>query len=409
VSDDIEALLRSGMAERVDAAPVFDDPGLADAAIAGAGRIRRQRRVAAAASGAGLLVLGAATFVWQPWTVPDKGDEMMASDTSTNEAQRELDMEFVVETEDGVYEVINQDDAAVPIGDEEPLSVSRLSDAYLVEGANSVQTISLDGGEGMSIDKPRADETRVQVNRAGEGFALITPNDDYEYEQYSMVDLSASEIDALSTEDASGDAGADAGEAVEPSSFTIDAGLALVDWSSATTVFSADLISTTGGNTGPYYFNEQYQWGLGSVAEAGFDTAVIADSTDPNYLCVADLEPGVGVATANEQCGPADSADMEEYLAVASGGARDPLAVSEEAMAWQQGTVYPFEDADLGENRTRFDNAENWWTDPLSRWHLAANPGDRTWLLVEMGEDGSTTVSELSPPNGAVMPVLSYT
>jgi hypothetical protein len=409
VSDDIEALLRSGMAERVDAAPVFDDPGLADAAIAGAGRIRRQRRVAAAASGAGLLVLGAATFVWQPWAMPDKEDGMMASDTSTNEAQRELDMEFVVETEDGSYEVINQDDAAVPIGDEEPVDVYRLTDAYLVEGANEVQTVGLDGSEGLTLEKARAEETRVQVNRAGEAFALITPSDDYEFEQFSMVDVSASALDPLAAEDASGDAGADAGGAAEPPTFTVDIGLSLVDWSAATTVFTADLTSITGGETGPYMFNEEYDWGLDSVAQAGFDAAVIADSSDPSYLCVADLEPGVGVTTTTEQCGPADSADVEEYLAVASGGASDSLAAAEQTLAWQESGAYPFDDADLGEHRTRFDNAEHWWTDPLNRWQLAASPGDRTWILVEMGEDGSTTVSELSPPNGSLMPVLSYT
>jgi hypothetical protein len=413
VSDDIEALLRSGMAERVDAAPVFDDPGLADAAIAGAGRLRRQRRFAAAASGAGLLVLGAATFVWQPWTLPDKGDDgMLAADTSTAEAQRELDMEFVVETDDGTYEVINQDDTAIPIGEEEPLNVFRLSDAYVVESATAVETLGLDGSEGVSLPKTSEFETQVRINQSGEQFAVVTPTDEeYEYEQYSVFDASAFGIETLATEgDADADASADAfGEGVEPASFTLSAALTVVDWSATTAVFSADLVSTSGGNAGPYLFNQEYDWGLESVGEAGFDSVVIADSTDPNYLCVADLDPGVGVATANEECGPADSAEVEEYLAVASSGESDALAISDEARAWQEGDHYLMNDADLGEDRARFENAENWWTDPLHRWQLAANPGDRTWLLLEATDDGSTTLSELSPPNGALMPVLSYT
>jgi hypothetical protein len=405
VSDDIEALLRSGMAERVDAAPVFDDPGLADAAIAGAGRIRRQRRVAAAASGAGLIVLAAATFVWQPWAMPDKTDDgMLAADTSTNEAQRDLDMEFVVETDDGAYELLTQDDDAVRLGGEEPTSVSRLTDAYLVEREASLQVLSFDGAEGTEVDKPRGDETMVEVNQAGEQFAMVSPADD-DYEQYEYIVYDANTGIVEEPPSTLGDAGGEP----EPASFTVDVGLSLVDWSAATAVFSADLISTSGGSTGPYYFNEQYQWGLDSVAEAGFDTAVIADSTDPSYLCVADLEAGVGVAAVNEECGPADSAEVEEYLAVASGGASDALEISDQAVAWMEGGMSLLEDADLGENQTRFENSENWWTDPLHRWQMAANPGDRTWLLIEAADDGSTTVSELYPPDGALMPVLSYT
>ncbi|NUQ88563.1 MAG: hypothetical protein HOQ43_08895, partial [Glycomyces artemisiae] len=67
MNGDIEALLRSGLAEQAERAPeTADDAGLADLAIAGAHRIRRRRRIGAAAGGAGILVIGAGVFALQP-------------------------------------------------------------------------------------------------------------------------------------------------------------------------------------------------------------------------------------------------------------------------------------------------------------------------------------------------------
>lgn len=398
MSDEFEALLRSGMAQRVDAAPVFDDPGLADAAIAGAGRIRRRRRVAAATSGASLLVLGAAAFVWHPWSAQvNERDDVIAADTSTAEAQREFDMEFVVEV-DGMYEVHNLHDDTVTLGDVEPTGVYRLATSYLAESEAMVWTTGLEGEVGASFEKPSPDETYVRVNEAGEQFAMVTPTADFAEEEYSLLDVAAVN-----------EATAGGGGEVEPVTFTTSYDLSLLDWTAATAVFSADLHPTTGGDPGSnYMFNEVFDWGLNSVAAAGFESAVITDVSDPSYLCVADLEAGGGVATPRETCGPAGSAEVKEYLAVASGGASDPVAISEKELASQEEVVFPPEGADLGEYETRFMNGERWWSDPLNRWQMTGNVGDRTWLLLETLDD-EMALTELSPPAGAIMPVLSYT
>jgi hypothetical protein len=400
VSDDIEALLRSGMVERVDAAPVFDDPGLAEAAIAGAGRIRRRRRIASAASGAGLLVLGAAAFVWQPWAAPDvtEDDGVTAADTSTEEAQNELDMEFVVEGDNGVYEIINQNGDSLAIGDREPSNVYRLDDAYLSESANEVWTTSFDGDSGMSFEKQSTDETYLRINTVGEQFAMITPTANYTTEEYSLVDVTMADPST-----------GEAGDTGEPAvAFSVSYDLSLIDWTAATAVFSADLYTTTGGNSGPYMFNEEFDWGLESVAAAGFESVVIADASDPNYLCVEDLDAGVGVTSTQEVCGQADSTEVEEYLAVASGGASDPVDISATVLEEQTGEMYPAEETDLGEYQSRFDESEFWWTDPLGRWQVTASEGDRTWLLLDTS-DGEPRATELEIPPGAIMPVLSYT
>jgi hypothetical protein len=404
VSDEFEALLRSGMAERVDAAPAFDDLGLADAAIAGAGRIRRQRRVAAAASGAGLLVLGAAAFVWQPWMGPGLPDDgVTAADTSAAEARSQLDMEFVVEDDDGLYNVINAEGDSVTLGDQEPLGVYRLGGAYLAESADEVWTTSFDGESRTSYPKG-SDDTYLRVNEAGEQFAMITTSPDMAVEEYSIVN--AAEANTLAEDEASSGAG---GGLTDPVSFRTNYALTIHDWTDATVVFTADLYATTGGEPGTYYFNEQFDWGLESVGQAGFESVVIADSTDPNYLCVGDLEAGVGLAGDNEEiCGLADSTQVEEYLAVASGGASDPIEISGSVTDALEGEIFPLDDADLGEYQTRFENDEYWWSDPLGRWQMSASEGDTTWLLIEATDD-EPIVSELGPPPGALMPVLSYT
>jgi hypothetical protein len=403
VSDEFEALLRSGMAERVDAAPVFDDHGLADAAIAGAGRIRRQRRVASAASGAGLLVLGAAAFVWQPWMGPELPDDgVTAADTSVAEARSELDMEFVVEGDDGDYRIINAVGDDVTLGDQEPIGVYRLGGAYLAESAESIWTTSFDGEDRVTYPK-ESEETYLRVSETGEQFAMVTPSPDTAVEQYDLV--AAAETTTLAEEGAS--SGATGGQ-IDPVSFTTSFDLTLHDWDATTIVLTADLYSTTGGEPGTWHFNEQFGWGLDSVAQAGFESVVIADNTDPNYLCVGDLDPGVSVTVNEEKCGLADSTQVEEYLAVASGGASDPVDISESVLESFEGEVYPLDDADLGEYRTRFEDDEYWWSDPLGRWQVSASTGDQTWLLIE-ATDGEPTVSVLGPPPGALMPVLSYT
>lgn len=405
MSDEIEALLRSGMAERVDAAPVFDDPGLADAAIAGAGRIRRRRRVASAASGAGLLVLGAAAFVWQPWMGPGLPDDgATVSDTSAAEARSQLDMEFVVEGDDGQYGIINADGDSVSLGDQEPLGVYRLGDAYLAESADTVWTTSFDGAS--RTDYPKAsDDTYLRVSETGERFAMITTSPDLSVEDYSLV--ATADANTLAEEEASSGASG-GGELMDPVSFSTSYALTMHDWTDATVVFTADLYATTGGEPGTYYFNEQFGWGLDSVGLAGFESVVIADNTDPNYLCVGDLDPGVGFTENRETCGLADSTEVEEYLAVASGGASDPVEIAGSVTDELMGETYPLDNADLGEYQTRFENDEYWWSDPLGRWQMSASAGDTTWLLIEATDD-EPTVSELAPPRGALMPVLSYT
>ncbi|MCC3762828.1 hypothetical protein K3N28_07055 [Glycomyces sp. TRM65418] len=393
MSDDIEALLRSGMAERVDAAPVFDDPGLADAAIAGAVRIRKRRRVGAAASGAGLLVLGAAAFVWHPWLTPDKeGDGTLAADTSPAEAQNELGMEFVVEDEGGAFEVINPDGAVVPLGDEQPQSVFRLADAYVAENEGAVWTTALDGGEGWRFEKADPGMTYLKVNAAGDAFAMATPNAAYTMEEYTLLNAS--------------EAAADDAE-LQSTTFVTSVEATLVTWDASTAVFTTDLYRASGGEAGStWYFNEEYDLGLESVAAAGFDAAVLVDRTDPNYVCVADMDPGGGMASATEECGPAESAPVEEYLAVASGGQSDPIEASMSVQSLIYEEAVPLADAELGEYEPAFVDAVEYWTDPLSRWQIA-NTG-RTWLLLE-NLDGEPVLSELEPPPGTLMPVLSYT
>jgi hypothetical protein len=390
MSDDIEAFLRSGLAERADSAPSYDDPGLADAAIAGAGRIRRRRRVAAAASGAGLLVLGAATFVWQPWIAPDgKGDDTIAADTSTTEAQNELDMEFVVQDDDG-YSVLNQDGDSVMLSDSEPDAVYKLADAYLAENASELWTVSFDGESGTAFEKPTADETYTKINSAGEQFAMITPAEDYSTEEVLLSDVTIS---------------ADP----EPLSFTTSYSLTLADWNDVTAVFTADLHSTTGGNAGSYYFNEEFDYGLDSVGAAGFESAVLVDAVDPSNICVADLDPAVGASSPTEQCGPADSPEMAEQLVIASGDdAADPTGFADDAVTTlESGGFIPLDDMNLGEYETRYYENDMFWTDPKGRWELSGTPGETTWLLINATGD-EPTLSELAPPSGAIMPVLSY-
>lgn len=394
MSDDIEDLLRSGLAARADAAPSYDDPGLADAAIAGAGRIRRRRRVASAASGAGLLVLGAAAFVYQPWFSTDDhdGDGTTAADTSTVEVQNEFDMEFVIADDSGSYSVLNQDGDSVALGDTEPTRVYRLADAYLAESPGEVWTVSVDGDSGTSYSKA-TEESYTKVSTGGEQFAIVTPTSDYESEEYSLYDVTI--------------AGAETEEETEPVAFTTSYAVTLADWNATTAVFTADLNSTTGGNSGPYYFNEEFDFGLESVSAAGFESVLLVDSMDPTNVCVSDLDPAAGTASGKEQCGPMDTAEVQDALVAASGDTEaDPTAVAGSVMDQVEGEYVPLADADLGKYETRFFEAM-FWTDPANTWQLSGTPGEETWLLIDAsGEEPE--LSELEPPSGALMPVLSY-
>ncbi|GAA2128106.1 hypothetical protein [Glycomyces algeriensis] len=395
MSEDIEALLRSGLAERADAAPVFDDPGLADLAIAGAGRLRRRRRVAAAAGGAGLLVLGAAV-VWNPLIAPHdgKGDgDIAAADTSTVEVQSEFGMEFLVQDGDGRYSVLNEDGESFAFDIEEPnANVYKLTTQYMAESSSDVWTIGLDGDELVSEQKPSID-TYTKINSAGDRYAMITPNAEYTEEEYSLVDVSLHEQS-------------------ETVGFTTNSLLTLDDWNASTAVFTTDLYSTTGGEASRYWFNDQFNFGFESVSAAGLEAAVLVDQTDPSYVCVADLDAR-GTASTQEECGPLSSVVVQETLADAAGeeGAEDAASITEGVVSMYQPDAMLFPDegeVDYGEYQELYDDAGEQWVDPAGRWVVWADRGDDTWLLIDHTGD-EPAVSELQPPDGAVMPIVSYT
>jgi hypothetical protein len=399
MSDDIESLLRSGLAERADAAPTFDDPALADLAIAGAGRIRRRRRAAAAASGAGLLVLGAAVFVWQPWLVPDDEGEngVIAADTNATEVQDEFAMEFLVAEPDGAYSVLTEDGDTIPFGAEEPPGdIYKLANTYMSETATSVLTVDFDG-EAVEIEKPSEAETYTTINGAGDRFAMVTPNSDFSTEDYSLVDVSLH-------------------GATEESEFSTSYAVTLEDWDDTTAVFTTDLNSATAGVAGDYYFNDDYQLGLESVSAAGFGTAVLVDTTDPEFVCVSDLD-AAGEVGDQEQCGPVDSDGVAQSLSLADEGApadvaADPTSLVERVIgnvqSMEDPDFAPLEDLDLGEYQQRYDSASEYWTDPMGEWQIAGNRDADSWLLIDASGD-EPVVSELEPPANAVMPILSYT
>ncbi|MEV3937725.1 hypothetical protein AB0K52_17300 [Glycomyces sp. NPDC049804] len=389
MSDDIEALLRSGMAERADAAPTFDDPGLADLAIAGAGRIRRRRRVAGAAGGAGLLVLGAAAFVWNPWIGFGEGDgDQMAADTTTIEVQDEFAMEFVV-YEDDAYHVFNEDGDTVPLDVDEPTGdVYKLATAYLWETDTEVWTGSFDGQSATTVERPSA-ETSIDVNGAGDQYLMYTPNEDYSMANYEVTNLSSPDLSETAT-------------------FTTRATMTLEDWDARTVVFTYDLHSSAAGEAGEWYFNEQYELGLEEVSAAGFESAVLVDTTDPNFVCVSDLD-AAGSASGREQCGPLDDEEIQAQIDFASGKKADAVPlVQGVAESYSFDTMMEVPEIDLGEYEGAYNNASYIWSDPKGEWELAGNPGDETWILIDSSGE-QPVVSELEVPEGAVQPVLSYT
>jgi hypothetical protein len=395
MSEDIEALLRSGLAERADAAPVFDDPGLADLAIAGAGRLRRRRRVAAAAGGAGLLVLGAAV-VWNPLVAPHYGDgdgDMAAADTSTVEVQNEFGMEFLVQDGDGRYSVLNEDGVSFAFDIEEPNArVYKLTTQYMTESESDVWTIGLDGDQLVGEQKPSID-TYTKVNSAGDRYAMITPNAAYSEEEYSLVDVSLHEQS-------------------ETIGFTTNSLLTLEDWNASTAVFSADLYDVTGGEASQPWFNDEFNFGLETVSAAGLEAAVLVDQTDPTHVCVSDLDAR-GTASGQEECGPLASEVIQTSIADAAGeeGAQDAAAITEGVVSMYQPDTMLIPDegeVDYGEYQELYEDAGEEWVDPAGRWVIWADRGDDTWLLIDYSGD-EPAVSELQPPDGAVMPIVSYT
>jgi hypothetical protein len=393
VNGDIEALLRSGLAEQAERAPTtVEDPALADLAIAGAHRIRRRRRVGAAAGGAGLLVLGAGAFVLQPLlNTADPG--LNAADTTTSEVRNELGMEFLVEDEDG-YQVINDEGDRVTLDADTPQDVYRLEDGYLVVSSEEQTTAltSLDGTSGMSVDWP-SDMTYNLVNSAADQFAMVTPNAEITEESYAITNAVIS--DRTTT--------------VE---FTTNYELTLLDWSGSTTVFTADLWSTTAGEAKRWYFDEQYQWNLASVGAAGYESAVIVDQSNPTFVCVADLDPGTGLAQAGEDCGEADSESVQTALEstsddAATGGLVDAAIAKASGQGMSVYSAEQDEATDYGEYEDQFLQADYFQMDPYGRWELSYSRNDATWLLVDYTSD-DPVVSVLTPPTGAVMPVLDY-
>ncbi|GAA2294369.1 hypothetical protein GCM10009853_057960 [Glycomyces scopariae] len=389
MNGDIEALLRSGLAEQAERAPAtVDDPALADLAIAGAHRIRRRRRAAAGATGAGLLVLGAGAFVLQPLlATEDQGQ--LAADTSTSEVRNELGMEFLIQDDEG-YQVINDDGDRVALVDYAPQDVYRLADAYLVVSAEEQTTelIGLDGAAGRGMSWP-SEMTYNVVNSEATQFAMVTSNADYTEESYAINDAVI----------------ADRTTTIE---FTTNFELTLADWSASTTVFTADLWSTTAGQEKRWFFDEQYSWNLESVGYAGYQSAVILDQQDPSFVCVADLEPGSGLAQVGEDCGRVDSPFVQEALGAAAVDetAADLVDTAVAEFSGEGTQIYAdSEPADLGDYEDQYYQAEYSQLDPSGRWELSYSRGDSTWILVDYTGD-DPAVSILTPPEGAVMPVL---
>ncbi|WP_030155754.1 hypothetical protein [Glycomyces sp. NRRL B-16210] len=390
MSGDIESLLRRGLSDIADAAPVYDEPGLADAAIAGAGRIRRRRRAGAAASGASLVVLGAAAFVWQPWFATGADDGPVAGDTSVVEARDEFAMEFVVQ-DDGEYVILNEQGNGVPIGYEEPINVSRLEMGYLVETDTAVNVVEFDGTEVTGYEKPEP-WLNVPVNRDGDGFAVFWPDVDFLTQETELV------------RPATDGSGASV-------SFTTSTELELVDWNRSTLVFRADLWSVSGGDTGGYMFNDDHDWGLEEVASLGFEAAVVTDMTDPGYVCVSDLDPMTGTASVRESCGRADSEEIRQMLAADSGDedAPDLLAhvVEREFMEFGEFVMDGERNAEEGDLYSQFFDEGRVWSDPQGRWQVSGLAGDESWRLMDLTRD-QPELTELALPPGAVMPVLRY-
>src|SRR5699024_8113027 len=192
------------------------------------------------------------------------------------------DIELLIENEDS-YGVVNADDEYIQLAaTEEPFAVQRLQGAYVVSSSMQIEVMALDGAASFKYEIA-SEYFLTTVRSDAEAFAV-----DYSYEDAGRQHYDLFPADAAAAED--------------PVSLDLSNQIILQDWNDSLLVFSGDLISVSGGVTGTYHFNDQYDWGLESAAAVGYESVVVADSGDPDYVCVADLDPGVALAES-EGCG----------------------------------------------------------------------------------------------------------
>jgi hypothetical protein len=135
---------------------------------------------------------------------------------------------------------------------------------------------------------------------------------------------------------------------------------------------------------------------------------VLVDTTDPNFVCVSDLD-AAGTASGGEQCGLIGDEEVQAQIDVASGRNSDPVPLVQGVVeSYSFDTMIEVPELDLGEYEGEYNNASSIWSDPKGEWELAGNPGDETWILIDSSGE-TPVVSELEVPEGAVQPVLSYT
>lgn len=385
MNEDIEDLLRAELAGRADAAPMYSGEGLADAAITGAGRIRRRRRIGAAAGGLGLVAVGAAAALWLPFGGAGFDDAPPVA-TSAEEAQSDLDLEFVVER-DGAYGVVNVDGDYVPLAVENrPDAVQRLQSSYVVSSMRQLEVTSLDGTASAVYELP-VDNFFTTVRGDAEAFAVQYYETDADRQVYELFP---------GDPEATGD----------PAVLDLALELNLEDWSDDMLVFSTDLITVTGGASSPHYFNDQHEWGLETAAEAGYESAVVADATDPSYVCVADLDPGSLAASESEECGYLDETVIEDGIIQASGDGAAAGLVQDVAESFAEEGLEIEIDGD-GPTEAQLFDSEYRFVDPLGRWEIGFSGQDETWALLDTS-GADAVVSELRPPQGALLPVVSH-
>jgi hypothetical protein len=384
VNEDIEELLRAELAGRADSAQVSSGEGLAEAAIAGAGRIRRRRRIGAAAGGIGLVVFGAAAAVWLPGG-GDVFDDSPSVATSAEEARSELAIEFVVER-GGSYGVVSAENEYIPLSvQDRPQSVERLRESYVVSASEQVEVTSLDGSSSTEYGIP-AGFFSTLVRSDAEGFAVQYYNVPAERQTYELFP-------------------ADPEATASPAVLELSDELNLEDWNEDTLVFSTDLISVTGGESLPHYFNDQHDWGLDTAADAGYESVAVVDLFQPSYVCVSDLVPGAP-APESEECGYLQDEEIETLLAEASGDGSAPGFVEEVAGSFF-GEVLDDEVRGSPSTEAQLFEAENLFIDPLGRWRIGFSEQDETWALLDTTGD-EPFLSDLHPPEGALLPVVSY-
>ncbi|HEU5127053.1 MAG TPA: hypothetical protein VFU12_03615 [Glycomyces sp.] len=385
MNEDLEELLRAELAGRADSAPMYSGEGLADAAITGAGRIRRRRRIGAAAGGLGLVLVGAAAAVWLPFGDAALDDAPPVA-TSAEEAQSDLDLEFVVER-DGAYGVVNVEGEYVPLAAERrPDAVQRLQTSYVVSSTRQVEVTALDGAATAQYELP-VDQFYTTVSGDAEAFAVQYYEADEDRQVYELFP-------------------GDPQSARNPAVLDLALELNLEDWNEDLLVFSSDLVSVTGGASVPHYFNDQYDWGLETAAEAGYESVVVADPADPGYVCVADLDPGSLAAPDSEDCGYLDELGTADVITQASGDAAAAGLVQDVADSFDEEVAEVEVDRDGPTGAQLFDS-EYRFVDPFGRWEIGFSAQDETWALLDLS-GGEAVVSELRPPRGALLPVVSH-